>query len=461
MYTKRLNIAIYLLCFVCMVPFWGASIYTHPSADDYSYAVLALKKGVVESQITWYQEWSGRYAATALISFSPLFFSQIGLYKLAPVFWILLTWASMVLFLSSILPGKSPKFLLLTSTWVCTLYFCYMPEPTEGIYWYAGAATYQASAIVFLWTYYFIIKAIQVKRKNIGINTLFAALIAVVLVGLNETSMLMHVALLLSLLLIIRFYHSYWSRSLLLILAFSLIGSLIVYVAPGNSVRISHFPTSQKFLAFGESLLYAGFSFWKWLLLTPSLVILLVLSFYKPVEPQHTSWQNLRKIPPFVCWLTYFIVLYLGIFVGFWSLGFRPPPRTLNIIYLIFILGLLFNFSHSLPYIIARLQPRMPHKIIAGIFLIGYVFSPLNNSWKVSTQILSGQLMHFDQKMQMRYTRLAESNSSDLQVPFIPEAADNVVFYRDISSDSSYWANMDYAWYFGKKSIVLEDSTSQ
>ena len=463
MYTKRLERNINLLCVILLIPFIGASNYVHPSADDYSYAVLALKEGSINAQLTWYNEWSGRYSATALISFSPLYFGHRVLYKLAPLLWLLLTWGSIFLFLKALFPSKSTRIIASISLWIHTFYICFMPEPTEGIYWYAGASTYQGSLIIALLVYAQLVNLMRVSAKKRSAPTLLAALAAFFLVGFNETMMVMHLVLLSSILIITIYYQIGSPWPILVILFSSLIGAGIVYFAPGNTVRISHFPTSQKVLAFGESLLYSGFLFWKWLLVTPLLFTLLMARYSKSFSLSEPLWKKILEIPPFICWGTYFFTMYLGTFVGFWSLGFRPPPRTLNVIYFVFILGLLFNVYHSFQFFSPlKKANRIPSyaKILIGIFILGYLFSPANNALQTGRQILSGKLKRFDEKMQKRYTRLEKDPAPNIVVEQIPETNENVVFYTDITPDSSNWANKDYAWYFRKESVVLKDSTN-
>ena len=91
---------------------------------------------------------------------------------------------------------------------------------------------------------------------------------------------------------------------------------------------------------------------------------------------------------------------------------------------------------------------------------MAYLFSPANNALQAGRQILSGKLKRFDEKMQIRYTRLEKDPAPNIVVEQIPETKENVVFYTDITPDSSNWANKDYAWYFRKESVVLKDSTN-
>ena len=94
MFIKKFERGIYLLIFLSLLPFFLASFYTHPSADDFGYAVRGLKLGWLEAQKHYYQNWSGRYTATSLLSGSPVYFRNLVLYKLMPVIWMSLLTAA-------------------------------------------------------------------------------------------------------------------------------------------------------------------------------------------------------------------------------------------------------------------------------------------------------------------------------------------------------------------------------
>jgi len=237
----------------------------------------------------------------------------------------------------------------------------------------------------------------------------------------------------------------------------SCIGALIVYLAPGNDIRIANFPTSQKVLAFAEAFAYSGFLFWKWILIPPIPIGLFLLLHHLPSKS--FILNKLEHIPPTIFWLGFCLVFYLGTFVGFWSLGFRPPTRTLNVIYLSFLIGFFFNCYLTLHYYrkrIAFTKSSLIQYSLLTLTLYGYLFSSFNHVIPVYEQLFSGKLKRFDQHMQIRYNLIQTSNQPNLILPRIEETQDNIIFNTDITIDSTNWINTSYAEYFGKKSIRIE-----
>lgn len=435
-----------------LIPYIWISQFAHPSADDFSYAVTALKLGILESQIDWYVNWSGRYTATALISFGPVYVKSLFFYKLMPIIWIFILVGMSFWFAKTLWPECSQTKRYLLVLVLLIVYFSFMPQPTEGIYWYAGAATYQAANILTLLFYGLIISCQQLspQRKNLIVPVTAVAFF--LLMGLNETSMLMHLFGLLCMTGLSALDHKEWDRGLLAILVVGLIGALIVYMAPGNSVRGSHFMTSRQPLAFVEAAVFTLYFIFSWLFFSPVwiLMVLYVTSpLYNPL-PAH------RKRPVWMGWVLYLTMLYLGIFVGCWSLGFRPPPRTQNVIYFVFLWGLLINLHYTTPFIQSlRKRVTIPNQVryLLAFGIVVYFFSPLCHIPRVYHQLLQGKLATFSKKMDSRYDQLVTSKDSVIRVSSIPEAKENFIFYNDIEQDTSHWSNKAYAWYFGKKAI--------
>lgn len=50
------------------IPFVLLSFFNHPSRDDFCYANKVLEQGFWNSQINWYNNWTGRYFSTGILS---------------------------------------------------------------------------------------------------------------------------------------------------------------------------------------------------------------------------------------------------------------------------------------------------------------------------------------------------------------------------------------------------------
>ena len=75
------DIGLVILCAVLIILsslFLVACFYAIPSADDYCYAGVFKNKGFINSQIYWYNNWSGRYIANLLLSLTPVDHASVG-----------------------------------------------------------------------------------------------------------------------------------------------------------------------------------------------------------------------------------------------------------------------------------------------------------------------------------------------------------------------------------------------
>ena len=78
------------------------SLFAYPSADDFCLAVRASQLGFREAQGYWYNNWTGRFFSTAVISAFVAGRDIVGIYWLAAILVLLLTLASFVILVWSI-----------------------------------------------------------------------------------------------------------------------------------------------------------------------------------------------------------------------------------------------------------------------------------------------------------------------------------------------------------------------
>ena len=140
---------------VLLLPYVIACGMVFPSMDDWSYGASG-RAGWWHAQCAWYMGWSGRPAATALVSGwgslgTPWFASVIG-YRLVIVAIFAAVASAWWWFLGGWRPTGDPAFR--KATWLAglTLWVIALPDPTEALYWLAGAATYSCGlAMALAW----------------------------------------------------------------------------------------------------------------------------------------------------------------------------------------------------------------------------------------------------------------------------------------------------------------------
>ena len=221
-----------LLAILGMVALGTLSCF--PSRDDWAYAASA-KSGWLAAQVQWYHSWSGRIAASAVISA----WGQMGSPEIGALFtYRLFLLAGWLLFcgviwdlIRVVLPKENGHDSLLVASTVAVGGLMVMPSINEGIFWLAGAATYLAGTTCGLACASCIIRAHQGMTWCWGPAILLAVLIPL----FSEVTAVISLSFLLIYQLRVGKRQWMW----ILFLTFGLVaGCLINAFSPGNAHRI-------------------------------------------------------------------------------------------------------------------------------------------------------------------------------------------------------------------------------
>ena len=142
-----LGIGIYTL-----LPFLLLTIYNHPAADDFSFAVRDRTLDYFTVMQQYYFNWTGRYFSTiTLFRINPMIFDALGIYKLFAALLFLL-FSSSVFFIVYTITGKAfgKKEAAALAALLVTLYLLQLPSPSEGFYFFSTYATYQFANVLVL-----------------------------------------------------------------------------------------------------------------------------------------------------------------------------------------------------------------------------------------------------------------------------------------------------------------------
>jgi hypothetical protein len=235
-----------------------------------------------------------------------------------------------------------------------SMYLLSLDKPSEVIYWFSGAITYQLANVLFTLFLATLVSLFFAKTRVRRFLLLTASLLLLLLiVGLNETSMVLALSTLgLSVLYLFSSHNEEPAKSyrvmLMSVLIVGAMASLFVICAPGNSVRLQ-FETqlwgwnqadsiSELLQAGFNALIWAAISSLRWIVTKPyhCFAILLVLAatsnFPRRVEEYIGS--------NFLLWFPVigFALMWLTAFTSFY-LGFSPPARTIASIYVVFWLS--------------------------------------------------------------------------------------------------------------------------
>jgi hypothetical protein len=434
--------------------------FNHPSADDYCYVVDVYNRGFWASQWATYNNWTGRYASTFLLNGSPILWGSFAGYKLLSFVLLFLSAVSCLYFVKTVLNKKSIDVpVIAVSVCILFLYLVKMPSLTEGFYWLSGAITYQLGNIASLT----VITMVLNFRKNYSHWKLLAAAGLVIMIcGSNETSMLEFVYILCAMMA----FEYASTRSIpvhyFALLVVALIGASVIILAPGNAIRSANFEGKKNIFI---AMMFAGgvgiIRIQEWL---QDILILIVL-FLPFLKQAEATAADHRKITPVILALyPLFIggILIVGYFPAFWSIGFEPPSRTVNVMYWTFCFSCLHYVILWVIYIKQKsgVFVRVPQFVLWILVFIAFRdLAPQNNLRTATMDLVSGRASTYDREMEARYKEMEKNKGGSVvwkPLTAIPKS----IFFVDIEpGHPEDWKNLCTSDYFHLKSLDLTKPT--
>ena len=252
----------------------------------------------------------------------------------------------------------------------------------------------------------------------------------------------------------------------LVIFSVTLICSAVVYFSPGNAIRAADFPLRHDLArSIGGSLSVGLKVMWLWL----SDPVLMVSSLLLPFAVARLSRLSDRiiavsktSIAVLLC-VTLLMPLMLQ-FPAWWSMGGWPPPRTVDAIYFLFLVGWYLTVGAATVYYLGKaehsrlLQPGHPVTAVALLLLTG-VFTAVALESKAYQQARSDlfQLARpYHDYLSVRYDTIAQAKAAGqryLAVADYQQALPRTIFFNDIMHNPDDWRNACYADYFALEKI--------
>lgn len=437
-----------------ILPFIIISIFNNPSADDFNYNCRSRNLGFWNAQLNCYASWSGRYVATAILSVRSLVSNSFFIYKLIPILLLAALFISIYYLASLLFDGPKKRRFLLFTFFVFTTYLIQLPSVCQGFYWLSGSISYQLPNILSVILFYFLIQLIKTNKTRYLAISIFCTIL---IIGSNETSMVM-----IDFLIAVIFIFKYLQQkkinySLLALLVFAVIFSLIVINSPGNAIRASKFQDNHQILiTIVKTVLLSILYCLKWL----PIIFLSIAIYYKNfcANPKNDTLKIFDVNPIFIFLIICFIPL-IGFFPGVWSMGYRPPPRTINVIYFYFLMGVIylaFVSFHKIEKLnsffttLSKWNSCLLISVITGILVID------NNIKTVYSDLLSGNASAYNTELKNRYILIQNNKKDTCQVPKLRNKP-STIFFEDITNNPKDWKNESYGAYFKTKTIVLKD----
>lgn len=460
-HPHAVGVAVLVLGLV-LLPFFALATFAHPQNDDWVFAATALQMGYARANAFWYEAWTGRYAATAILSGFDVLASVPGGFGSILAANLALVVGGAVAAALGVLPtalGTTRR--VAVGLLFAALHLATLPSASEGIYWLAGAVTYQlSSALVML-----LVGVLGLLERTAGWRraalALAGAALAAAVAGGNEVSVVLLDALAGGWLLSRSWRARRVRLDLLAIAAAAAGGSVVALLAPGNHVRLESsggiHPANAIALAAPAC---AGFIA-RWTFMGPVIPGLALAAPALATAARAGGWRLphpvIAAIAAAVATLAAFAIPALG--------AGTIEPRAANVVHWVFLVAAFFVTTTVAFWLERRagrpvaLTPRGGAAIAAVALMLCAAFP--TSLRLVTVDLLSGEARRFDAAIRDRYRRIAVCRGPVCEVPRIAEPPRSLVWFEDAideGQETPFFENYKgaYAFWFGKYRIRLQ-----
>lgn len=433
--------------------------YAQPQADDFDYSVLYTRYGFWGAQVKWFYGWNGRYFFNAATTAAVVLFDPARSYWAIPTLMFALMFGAHYHALREALGGDR-RAAIAGAVAASALLVVTSPVRSDAYYWATGVTLYPlANCAMLLW----LVSAARLYATDEARvrwrQTASLVALAFVIIGCNETSMLVLDALVACACVIaLR-----WRRSCLLhglvALAFCGAFSLLVVKAPGNLVRES-FMTHRADLRFSLEKTTEQTKELLWAWSTQPLLLLTTLlaapAACRAADRARARFPGLGAswVPVAALALTGALV-WVSVFPSWWSKGAGAIPRTLNVSYAVFLMGWAIAVGLFAALRVVRFERGFAR--LSAIALSGaavYVFLT-HDVYAAAVRDLATSAPVYRRELRQRYAQIRAAKArGDRDVVVEPiTSPPSQLFILDLFACTEGWPNSSYAEHFGLRSI--------
>ena len=461
------TVTVILLFLLAYLPLVLLSFHNHPSAaDDYCFADTAMRYGFWQGQKYYYDGWTGRYFSNMLVHGSPLVIGWYDGYRFIPAVIATALVASIHALVNEMLRSEPMKNRLLATGLVFFMIVMALQSTVEAFFWTAAIATYTVPTILTIYLLAVIIRWYRLPNGLLkGLTTIWAGFLVFATIGSGETNLI----LLLLLLFTIVGYRLVFLRRfdplLIWLVVVALVSAWLLFRAPGNAVRMgsNQAKAGELVKSVGLSFVWLARSMGEWLLKTPIIPFsLLFIPIARRLVRHGSPVRELFLLPAGLLTVVYLGLLAGTIFPSYYGLGIAPFARTMNILFVFFVLGWFYVLTVWVGWLERRgrsltLVQKWPAPVwlFTSVWLLGSLI--VSTSIKqMGTDLLTGNASTYDREMTERHQQLLTSADTVRLRPITVYPPS--LFVEDIKADRNHWWNRCQSGYYGHKALVL-DST--
>jgi hypothetical protein len=434
-----------------IVVFCYVSLFSHPIADDFSYASMSTSKGVFATAYQEYFRWGGRYTSNILWLSNPIKHNLLA-YQLSGIGIILSLFLGLYLFLKSILKPIQHSYVVLSALSLLILFLYNMPTTAEGLYWYTGAVSYTLGSALTLMFFALLIWYNQGKifiHKWVHIFLLSALLF--VYMGFNEVLSVIILLLLFVLFLESFKYNNPHKGVFTFLFLIGVAGVALLLLSPGSANRAGVFENNKDIT---QTLFMGALQTIRFLANWISVPLIIFSIGYVGLHRQLAE-RNILFLKSFYLnrWLSLTLlisVVFISVALPYYATGILGQHRTVNVGYLFFLLLWFVNLSVWINHYQWRVPffTTLQKLVLLIVLMMSLTFT--NNGYKLLTDIANNKLQQYDLQMRERYKIIKEHQQNpSIKLEFNPiEDAPATLFVLDIDADSTHWINESYRLYY-------------
>jgi hypothetical protein len=433
----------------CRASFWGTPL-------------IGQQLGIFHYTSSMYFNWTGRWAGVGVETVLLTTTTMPGAYPWL-VFMLIATQCLLLYFAIWELVANAGEALYLSAL-IASIYWATMPSPKEGIFWVTGTVESQLALTLGLLLFALVLARRPTDtEQSTRLATIGASVLGFVIPAFHELAGGVLVLALSAITVTAFLSNSYRRKLWLIVWTASVIGFVIVFVAPGNAVRMATLPTRGRYLAvIKESFWVTAHYVLPWCLDFKHW-LLAVLFWFDPrvasLREKYPGLRSFRAISGFA--LVWISLIMLATASTIWNLGFEPPPRTMDLIYGIFLIGwmaLAFlvmppDRSFSLP------AARRTVTLSTALLLLSALVVTSSNTVGSIGDIVWGRASSWDMELNRRSALLKSAGrNADVLVPPLSQDP-HVLATFDISQKPDGWSNRCLAQYFGVGSVRIAETS--
>ncbi len=404
-------------------PFLMLCAFNVPLGDDFWYANAFRENGMLETQRIWYQEWSGRYMATFLIStVNPASYGYLNLAFAHPLILLLGTVFCLRYFVNTVVHYfEIPVNKILLLSILLFFYMNYLPDVGESFYWMAGAYTYQVPVLFFFLYLALMVHAyFSTSAKGAFGYLLLGVFCLFLILGSNEVIVVYTCALNGLIAVVLAFLKREKFFRFLPVFGVTIVLAVSMIFAEGNFARSELFEKpSFHFLKSSIHALSRGLfvlSFW-----IPTLVLLLLMvpglsNTKTPSNPIRLLQASRGQTFIGAAAIFFLAITFIGFFPSIYATRWIPQ-RAYTPIFMVFLIGFAVVFVFMLRNfpVLSRLNSIFSahpknHFVFLAVLIVA--LSHNSNVMNAYVDLTSGKASAYHAQVMKTYKEL-ETTSKD------------------------------------------------